>query len=145
MKTKSLSAGVMVVRFIDHVPHYLLLRVYGYWDFPKGLVEADEEPLAAAIREVEEETGLTGLDFRWGRSFRQTPPYRKGAKMARYYLAESTQGEVFLPVSEELGHPEHDDFQWFPYAEARKRLADRVKPALDWGHSLASGKLCPTT
>jgi len=143
MPKQNLSAGVMVVRFINGAPHYLLLRVYGYWDFPKGLVEAGEEPLAAAIREVEEETGLTGLDFRWGRDYRQTQPYRQGRKVARYYLAASAAGEIFLPVNEELGHPEHDEFCWLPYPEARKRLAERVQPILDWGHGLASGKPCP--
>jgi len=43
--------------------NYLLLRAYNYWDFPKGVVEVDESPLQAAIREVEEETTLTGLRF----------------------------------------------------------------------------------
>ncbi|MBN8875353.1 MAG: NUDIX domain-containing protein [Rhodospirillales bacterium] len=28
------------------------------WDIPKGLTEADEDPLAAALRELAEETGL---------------------------------------------------------------------------------------
>ncbi len=142
MPSQNLSAGVMVVRAVDGVPHYLLLRVYGYWDFPKGLVEEGEEPLAGAVREVAEETGLTGLDFRWGIGYRQTSPYRHG-KVARYYVAESRRGEVFLPKSEELGRPEHDEFRWFPYPEARDRLAERVRPILDWGHSLVSGKLCP--
>ncbi|MEJ2690591.1 MAG: NUDIX domain-containing protein, partial [Deltaproteobacteria bacterium] len=81
-----------------------MLRAYNYWDFPKGLQEENEEPLAAAVREVEEETGIKDLVFRWGREFRQTAPYRsKVSKVARYYLAESSAGEVHLPVSPELG------------------------------------------
>jgi len=47
-----LSAGVVVVRLADDGPRYLLLRVYRYWDFPKGEVAADEDPLATARREV---------------------------------------------------------------------------------------------
>ncbi len=33
----------------------------GFWDFPKGKVETGEEWETAAIREVEEETGLHGI------------------------------------------------------------------------------------
>ena len=132
-----LSAGVIIVRFIEQIPHYLLLRVYGYWDFPKGLVEKGEKPLEAAKREVEEETTLSGLDFRWGQEYRQTEPYSYGTrKRARYYLAASPTGEVNLPVSPELGRPEHHEFRWFPYEEARTLLSERVQPIFDWANDL---------
>jgi 8-oxo-dGTP pyrophosphatase MutT (NUDIX family) len=134
-----LSAGIIVVRFREATPFYLLLRAYDYWDFPKGLKEENEEPLAAAVREVEEETCLKDLVFRWGREFRQTEPYRSRViKMARYYLAESSAGDVHLPVSPELGRPEHNEFRWLKYSEARALLSDRVKPILDWAHSLVT-------
>ncbi|MEW6521734.1 MAG: bis(5'-nucleosyl)-tetraphosphatase [Thermodesulfobacteriota bacterium] len=135
MASPVLSAGVIIMRRLAGRPHYLLLRVYNYWDFPKGLAEKGEEPLAAALREVEEETGLTSLSFRWGRDFRETPPYAMG-KVARYYVAEAEQGEVSLPVNPELGYPEHHEFRWCSYQEAREMVADRVKPILDWAHSL---------
>lgn len=138
MAVTTLSAGVIIVRFIENIPHYLLLQVYGYWDFPKGLVDEGEKPLAGAIREVEEETGLTGLRFRWGEEFQATVPYRNGRKVARYYLAESSSGEVYLPISPELGHPEHDAFEWLPYEAAHSLLAERVRPVFSWAHRLVS-------
>ena len=130
-KPPKLSAGVIIVRRIDDEWRYLVLRVYNYWDFSKGEVEPGEDPLAAAVREVGEETTLEDLCFRWGNGFRETPPYR-GGKVARYYLAESPSGDVHLPVSAELGRPEHDEFRWLAYASARALLAERVKPILDW-------------
>ena len=121
----------MIVRRFDDKYRYLLLRAYEYWDFPKGMVEPGEDPLAAAIREVKEETTLTDLDFRWGHAFTETEPYGKN-KIARYYVAESPQGEVFLPVTEELGKPEHDEFRWLEYDAARGLLVPRVLAVLDW-------------
>lgn len=128
----------MVVRREGGEPRYLLLRVYTYWDFPKGEIGAGEEPLAAAVREVEEETTLGDLRFPWGEVYRETPPY-SGGKVARYYLAESPAGEVRLPVSPELGRAEHHEFRWCSYAEARQRLGERVQAILDWADAVVRG------
>ena len=83
-----LSAGVVVVRETADGWRFLLLRAFKHWDFPKGMVEAGEEPLAAAIREVKEETLITDLEFAWGEEFSQTGPYSRG-KVARYYVAKT--------------------------------------------------------
>ena len=40
---------------------YLFIKRFGMWDLPKGKVELNELLEAAAIREVCEETGVTGL------------------------------------------------------------------------------------
>jgi bis(5'-nucleosidyl)-tetraphosphatase len=135
MKKTTLSAGVVVVRVINNEHHYLLLRVFNYWDFPKGEVEPGEDPLSTAIREVEEETTLTGLNFNWGELYKETDRYGKG-KIARYYLAESKNGEVSLPVSPELGHPEHHEFRWVSYRDAHKLLKPRLQAVLDWAQKL---------
>ncbi len=138
MNTKpTLSAGVVVVRYATENWLYLLLRAYNYWDFPKGQVEPGEGSLAAAIREVEEETTLTNLEFRWGHTFIETEPYGKN-KIARYYVAESKTGDVNMPVSSELGHPEHDEYQWLDYGSARLLLVPRVQVALDWARQVVT-------
>jgi bis(5'-nucleosidyl)-tetraphosphatase len=133
------AAGAVVVRRgSDGGWRYLLLRVYDYWDFPKGELAPGEEPFAAARREVEEETTLADLRFPWGEVYRDTPPYSRG-KVARYYLAESPAGEVRLPVSPELGRPEHHEVRWLTAEEARERLGERLRAILDWAEATVTG------
>jgi 8-oxo-dGTP pyrophosphatase MutT (NUDIX family) len=117
---------------------YLVLRAFKNWDFPKGIVEAGEEQLACAKREVEEETGLTGLEFPFGDEFKETLPYG-GGKVARYYLAETEQVEVELPVSPELGRPEHHEYRWVTYDEAEELLPPRLATVLEWARRTISG------
>ena len=42
--------------------HFLIIRRNGIWDLPKGKLERGEDFETAALREVEEETGLKDLD-----------------------------------------------------------------------------------
>jgi bis(5'-nucleosidyl)-tetraphosphatase len=129
------AAGAVVVRPTDAGWRYLVLRAYRNWDFPKGVVEPGETPLAAALREVEEETSLTDLELRWGEDFRDTEPYA-GGKVARYYVAVSPRGDVRLPVSAELGRPEHHEHRWASYDEAAGLLPPRLQPILAWARAL---------
>jgi len=129
------SAGVVVVRRHPDGWRCLALRAFQFWDFPKGLVEPSEAPLAAAIREVAEETELTELAFRWGERFRETPRYA-GGKVARYYVAESPRGEVRLPVNPALGRPEHDEFRWLRWDDARALFVPRVRAVADWAQEV---------
>lgn len=135
MKQKTLSAGVVILRRDQHRCPYLLLRCYDYWDFPKGVVEPEENPFAAACREVREETSLEQLDFEWGQTFVETVPYSRG-KVARYYIASTREDKIELPVNPLLGRPEHHEFRWLDYDEARTLLVPRLQSVLDWAHAL---------
>lgn len=56
------SAGGVVYRIQDGTPRFLLIRdSYRNWGFPKGHLENNEQPAAAAMREVREETGLDDI------------------------------------------------------------------------------------
>jgi 8-oxo-dGTP pyrophosphatase MutT (NUDIX family) len=138
MKPPPRAAGAVVFRRTPHGVRLLLLRAYKNWDFPKGLVETGEDQLDCAKREVAEETGLTDLDYPFGQEFRETLPYGAN-KVARYYLAETEQVEITLPMSPELGRPEHHEYRWASLDEAEDLLPPRLAPVLDWAQRTISG------
>jgi 8-oxo-dGTP pyrophosphatase MutT (NUDIX family) len=81
MKNKILpkiSAGIVPYKFKNKETQFLLLRVFNYWDFPKGHVEKGENYLTAAIREPKEETNVFDIHFPFGNTFYQTEVYGEG-------------------------------------------------------------------
>jgi bis(5'-nucleosidyl)-tetraphosphatase len=128
------KAGVVVVRRMNGEWRCLLLRAYRNWGFPKGEIEPGEEPLAAALRETVEESSVDDLEFRWGHAYYETPP-SSGHKRTRYYVAASPAARVFLPVSAELGRPEHHEFRWVSLPAAKAMLAPLLQPVIDWAEA----------
>ncbi|MCC7257162.1 MAG: NUDIX domain-containing protein [Gammaproteobacteria bacterium] len=128
---KVLSCGAVVVRDSTAGPRLLMLRSFGHWDFPKGLLENGEDPRQAALREVQEETTLDDLTFPWGDEFFESGPYSRG-KTARYYLARTARSDVAILPNPETGRPEHAEIRWLSLAEARRLAAPRVKAVIEW-------------
>jgi dihydroneopterin triphosphate diphosphatase len=102
---------------------YLLLKrcspyLNGTWQMISGKIEEGETAHAAALREIQEETGITPDSF-----------YCADA-VETFYM--KTRDEiVFCPVfvgmirekaDVRLSPHEHDAFAWLPFEEARKRL-----------------------
>lgn len=129
--SKVISAGVVPFRRTSDGCRILVLRCFRNWDFPKGRIEAGEEPIDAAKREAEEETGLTDLDFPFGEIYRDTLPYA-GGKIARYYIGETSVEDIRLPISHELGRPEHHEWRWVTFDEAEELLPPRLALVLAW-------------
>jgi len=134
-KIKEISSGMVIVKKAGNEWNYLFLRAYKNWDFPKGVVEPNEKPFNTAVREVKEETGITELQFPWGKIYRETEPYKGGKKIARYYLAETSQSEVRFSVNPKLGKPEHHEYRWVNYDELLKLAPSRLVPIIEWAHS----------
>lgn len=126
------SAGIVIIRYEEDKPLILLMRSYQYWDFPKGGVEENENKLNAAMREVKEESGIDNLVFKWGKSFHQTEPYGKNNKVVSYFIAETDEKKVVMGVNEDLGRPEHDEYRWVTFNEARELAGNRIKRVLRW-------------
>lgn len=88
---------------------------YSDWTFPKGKVKDGEREEAAAVREVEEETGLRcGLGPELAPTEYTDPKLRK--KTVRYWLMESCSGR-FEPGDEV------DQIAWLTPRVAAERLS----------------------
>jgi 8-oxo-dGTP pyrophosphatase MutT (NUDIX family) len=129
------AAGTVVFRRTDRGVRLLVLRAYRNWDFPKGMIEPGESELEAAKRETAEETGLTELDFPFGEEHKDTLAYA-GGKIARYFIAETAKTDIELPVSPELGRPEHHEWRWVSYEEAEELLPPRLGIVLEWARRI---------
>ena len=135
MSESKLSCGVVIARKTDTGWVTLVLRAFHHWDFPKGIRERGEEPMQAAIREVGEETGVTELSFDWGDRFFETGPYSRG-KIARYFIATTTQEKVEMGISPETGEPEHHEWRWVTFDEAYDLGAPRVRSIVQWARQI---------
>ena len=98
------AGGIVFRRGADGVARFLLIRdSYDNWGFPKGHLEEDETPAAAAVRETAEETGLDHLVLQgpirvidWHFRFRG----RHIHKYCHFFLIESPEGEP-VPQADE--------------------------------------------
>ncbi|PIS39052.1 MAG: diadenosine tetraphosphate hydrolase [Candidatus Nealsonbacteria bacterium CG08_land_8_20_14_0_20_43_11] len=120
------SAGAVVFRRENNKIYYLLLHypssakaAKDYWDFPKGHLDKGEDELAAAHREIEEETGLK--DVKFIESFKEWIKYFfrfKGKnifKIVTFFLTEAKTSEIKVST-------EHLGYQWLEYEPALAAL-----------------------
>ncbi len=63
MKTEVSAGGVVVCKFRNSWQVLVMKDMNDTWTFPKGLIEKNESPKHAAVREVAEEVGLHHLTF----------------------------------------------------------------------------------
>ena len=119
---EEVSAGGIVFRYERGPdgalrPVFLLIRdSYRNWGFPKGHLEAGEGPECAAVREVAEETGLSGLvvygaiaTIDWYFRFRG----RLVHKVCHFYLMRTECAATCPQLDEGI-----TACRWAPFAEA---------------------------
>jgi ADP-ribose pyrophosphatase YjhB (NUDIX family) len=116
------SAGGVVFRVVNGAPLYLLIRdSYKNWGFPKGHLETGEQPDAAALREVSEETGLSDLSLRgliatidWHFRFRG----RLIHKICHFFLMETAEATTSPQRAEGI-----TACRWLRYDDAEELIS----------------------
>lgn len=95
---KVFSAGGVVYKFEDGILKILLIITKNgkVWSLPKGIVEKNESPEKAAIREIKEETGVDGeiIDEVGEVSYWFIHENEKYFKRVKYFLVKYTGGDI---------------------------------------------------
>ena len=141
------SAGILFYRLRDGLTEVLLVhpggpfwvnKDTGAWSVPKGEFEPDEEPLAAAIREVKEEMGIdVSGDF-----VELAPAKQKSGKIVfTWALQRDVDVSKIISNTFELQWPpksgkmilvpEVDKAGWFNLHEARDKIIPGQIPILE--------------
>lgn len=125
-RVDEVSAGGLVIDFsgtrgllIGRIDHKDAKRERLLWSLPKGHLEAGETPEQAAIREVQEETGITSeitksigvIDF-WFMA-----GGKRIHKTVHHFIFKEVSGELTPQITEV------DEVSWFPLSEIIDRLA----------------------
>ena len=123
---REVSAGGLCVKVEDGVPYVAVIlrrNRAGRLEtcLPKGHVEEGESPAQAAIREVEEETGVRGkVIWRLGTvDYWFSGVSARVHKLVHHFLMEYCGGEL---TTENDPDQEAEDAQWIPLLEAPLRL-----------------------
>jgi len=124
---KQIAAGIIIYRKTREGLKFLLLyHGHGYWNFPKGEIEAEEKSWQTALREIREETGLRSIDLKFEQGFKTYEKYifrqnkEKIFKIVIFYLAETRNPRVIV------SH-EHEGYGWFTINEAEKILTKKYR------------------
>jgi len=141
------SAGLLIYRRKAKTIEMLLVhpggpfwakKDEGAWSIPKGELNDNENPLAAAVREMKEETGIKVS----GNFIELTPVKQKSGKWVYAWAIEkeldieniksNTFDMEWPPRSgNKKSFPEIDKAAWFNTNEARKKIIDGQIPLID--------------
>lgn len=134
------SAGILVYRIAEAGPEFFLVHPGGpfwsrkdlnCWSIPKGEIEDSEDPLKAAKREFEEETGIKIT----GNFIRLSPVRQKSGKTVHCFACEgnidpaaikSNTFEMEWPPKsgKKQLFPEVDMAEWFGTQMALKKILE---------------------
>jgi 8-oxo-dGTP pyrophosphatase MutT (NUDIX family) len=126
------AAGILLMSVGQQPPQFLLMRHSDRWDLPKGHCEQGESFRDAALRETEEETGISPqtISLDPGFSFELSYPvtYRSGGnhtleKQVRYFLG-------YVRQKPKLTLTEHESAKWFDWNPPHRIQLQTIDPLL---------------
>ena len=141
------SAGILLYNYHNNIPVVLLVhpggpfwatKDLGAWSIPKGEFEVEENPLSAAKREMEEETGIKVS----GTFIELIPVTQKSGKIIYAWALQmdvdasqikSNNFELEWPPKsgKKQAFAEVDKAAWFSIDEAKKKINEGQIPLLE--------------
>jgi predicted NUDIX family NTP pyrophosphohydrolase len=149
------SAGILLFRRGSSEVEFMLVHFggpffvnkdLGTWSIPKGEYEADEDPLAAALREFKEETNYAVAgEF--------IPLSAQKLKSGKNILAWAVEGDFDVALlksntfeiewpprsGKRQTFPEIDRAEWFPYSVAMEKIHPNLRGWLEEVRAWAGG------
>lgn len=120
--TEICAGGVVIRRELGRPMALLILDPYNQWTLPKGHVEENESIEDAALREVQEETGLQAIILKEKIGIAeytiQKESGKKSAtiqKIVHYFLMETSESRLSVQAKEAI-----KDARWYSPQEALK-------------------------
>ena len=117
---KEISAGIILYNNKHDERQFLVLKYPGgHWDFVKGKMEKLEDTQQTAIRETNEETGITDIKFIDG--FKEEISYtffinnEEINKKVIFYLAKTNSTQIQIS-------DEHLNFVWLNFKDAIDKI-----------------------
>jgi 8-oxo-dGTP pyrophosphatase MutT (NUDIX family) len=120
---------------VEHEEQFLFIKRLGKWDLPKGKIEPNEKSKHAAIREIEEECNIFGLEVldkicnTYHTYFICDKPYLK--KSIWYHLKTESEDLSSLKPQLEEGITEIRWFSKEDFNEVRGNTFDSIQVVLD--------------
>ena len=139
------SCGFLILRTEPELS-FLLMKHVDRWDLPKGHVDAGEDELTCALRELEEETSLRADQLRLDSRFRYEAHYTVRYKRTGNVATPKTL-VVFLACLKHDGPiqaTEHLGHAWFAWRPPHKIQTLTIDPLLSQleKHLAAGDPIC---
>ncbi len=121
------AAGGLV---LNNQGHILMIKRMGVWDLPKGKIEKGENRKEAAVREVEEECGITNLfaEKKIGKTYHTYIFQKKNIfKTTHWFLMRYKGNEKLIPQTEE----DITEVKWKSPEEIKDIISNTYKSLAD--------------
>ncbi|MCA9190942.1 MAG: NUDIX domain-containing protein [Planctomycetales bacterium] len=128
--SKLLLASGIILFTRTSPPQFLLLKHADRWDLPKGHAEEGESSLETALRETEEETGVSASQIEIDPQFQFTIEYQVLNAKRGYYDKRVVYYLGYLPHIVPIRLTEHEEAKWWTWPPADSIQRQTIDPLL---------------